>query len=96
MKKAISETDRRRAIQLEFNKKNKLVPKTITKPIEEQTIIIKDTKHIPKKEKEKLIPVLEKEMRQAAEQLDFELAIALRDQLKALENELKINKDEDL
>lgn len=96
MKKAIRETDRRRAIQLEFNKKNKIVPKTIIKPIEEQTIILKDTKHIPKKEKEKLIPVLEKEMRQAAEKLDFELAIALRDQLKALEAELKIKKDEDL
>jgi excinuclease ABC subunit B len=96
MKRAISETERRRVLQLDYNKKNKIVPKTIIKPIEEQTIILKDTKHIPKKEKQKLIPQLENEMKQAADNLDFELAIALRDQLKALEAELNIKKDEEL
>jgi len=85
---AIAETERRRALQIEYNKKNKITPKTIKKEIEEQTIVVKDTKHIPKSEKEKLVPQLEKEMRQAAEALDFELAIALRDQLKLLQDEL--------
>ncbi len=85
IKEAIEETERRRNIQLEYNKKNKITPKTIIRPIEEQTIILKDTKHIPNKEKEKLIPQLEQEMKNAAEALDFELAIALRDQIKLLQ-----------
>ncbi len=88
---AVEETNRRRNIQLKYNKDNNIVPVTIKKPIEEQTIILKDTKHIPKKEKEKMVPVLEKEMRQAAEDLDFELAIALRDQLKLLKDELGLD-----
>lgn len=96
MKGAIMETDRRRKIQVEYNKKNHITPKTIKKPIEEAEIILKDTKHIPKKEKEKLIPQLEKEMRAAANQLDFELAIAIRDQLKVLTDELGIVKEEEV
>ena len=96
IKGAVEETQRRRDIQLEYNKKNKITPITITKPIEEQTIVVKDTKHIPRKEKENLLKQLEKEMRQAAEDLDFELAIDLRDQLKAIEKELGIKKEEEL
>jgi excinuclease ABC subunit B len=90
MKEAISETKRRREIQLKYNLLNKIKPKTIVRPIEEQTIILKDTKHIPKKEKEKLIPQLEKEMKAAAESLDFELAISLRDQLNLLQKDKEI------
>ncbi|MGV8142106.1 MAG: excinuclease ABC subunit UvrB [Candidatus Pacearchaeota archaeon] len=88
MEQALEETKRRREIQIAYNKKNKITPKTIKKPIEESHIIVKDTKHIPKAEKQKLVPQLEKEMRQAAEDLDFELAIALRDQLTVLKEEL--------
>ncbi len=88
MKKEISETKRRREIQLAFNKKNKIVPKTITKAIEEQIIIIKDTKHIPAKEKERVVKQMEIEMRAAAEKLNFELAIALRDQIAQLQKEI--------
>jgi len=93
IKNALSETERRRTIQLNYNEKHNIEPKTIIKPIEEQTIIVKDTKHIPRKEKEKLIPQLEKEMRAAADALDFELAIALRDQLKLLQKELGVEKE---
>ncbi len=96
IKQAIEETERRRKIQTEYNKVHKIVPKTIKKSIEDQTIIIKDTKHIPKKEKEKLVVQLEKEMRKAADDLDFELAISLRDQLKILQNELGIKKEEEI
>lgn len=92
MKKAILETNRRREIQLAFNKKNHIVPKTIIKSIEEQSIIIRDTKHIPNKEKERLVKQMEIEMRAAAEKLDFELAIALRDQINALQKELQTKK----
>lgn len=88
IKAALAETERRRNMQLEYNKKNNITPVTIKKAVEEQTIVVKDTKHIPKKEKEKLIPQLEKEMRKAAENLDFELAIALRDQIATLKEEV--------
>jgi len=88
MQKAIAETNRRRTIQLAYNKKNHITPKTIIKAIEEQSIIIKDTKHIPNKEKERLVTQLEVEMRAAAERLDFELAIALRDQISSMQKEL--------
>ncbi len=88
MQSALEETKRRREIQIAYNKKHKITPKTIKKPIEESHIVVKDTKHIPKAEKQKLVPQLEKEMRQAADDLDFELAIALRDQLTVLKEEL--------
>jgi excinuclease ABC subunit B len=88
MTKAIMETNRRREIQLAFNRKNKIVPKTIIKPIEEQRLMLKDTKHIPNKEKERLIGQMEIEMRDAAEKLNFELAIALRDQIASMQKEL--------
>ncbi len=90
MKEAIEETERRRNIQLEYNKEHKITPKTIKKPIEDAVVIVQDTKHIPRKEKEKLVTQLDREMRQAAENLDFELAIAIRDQLKLLEKDLGI------
>ena len=93
---AVEETQRRRKLQLLYNKEKKITPLTIIKPIEEQMIVVKDTKHIPRKEKENLIPQIEKEMREAADNLDFELAISLRDQLKALEKELGIRKEDDL
>ena len=86
------ETKRRRELQVVYNKEHNIVPKTIKKSIEEQTIILKDTKHIPKKEKENLIVQLEEEMRTAADELDFELAIALRDQLALLKNETRLKK----
>jgi excinuclease ABC subunit B len=91
MDAAIAETNRRRAIQQEYNTKHKITPRTIKKSIQEQQIILKDTKHIPKKEKEKMIPQLEKEMREAADRLDFELAIALRDELQTLQKEVAPN-----
>jgi len=90
MIKAIAETNRRREIQLAYNKKNHITPITIIKPIEDQKIILQDTKHIPNKEKERLVKQLEIEMRAAAEKLDFELAIALRDQINLLQKELNL------
>lgn len=94
MTAAMEETRRRRNLQLEYNKKHGITPKTIKKPIEDQSIVLKDTKHIPKKEKERLVTQLEKEMKEAADELDFELAIALRDQIKALQDELGVKREE--
>jgi len=89
MKKAIMETNRRREIQIAYNKKFGIKPRTIIRPIEEQMLVLKGTKHIPNKEKERLIPQIEVEMRAAAERLDFELAIALRDQIASMKKEIE-------
>jgi len=84
IKKALEETNRRRNIQLEFNRKHNIIPTTIVKPIKEKLVDIKDTKHIPKKDIPKMIIDLEIEMRKAADNLDFERAIYLRDKINAL------------
>ncbi|MCF7798398.1 excinuclease ABC subunit UvrB [Candidatus Woesearchaeota archaeon] len=89
MKAAIHETNRRRSIQLRFNKKHNIVPKTIIKPIREQTTIVKDTKHIPKAQLPELMAQIEADMKRAADQLDFELAIELRVKLKQLQQRLE-------
>ena len=88
IKNALAETARRRKIQLNYNKENGIKPKTIKKAIADQQIVLKDTKHIPKKEKERMIPELEKAMKKSAEKLDFETAIALRDEITALRKEI--------
>ena len=88
IKIALEETERRRKIQLEYNKKNNIIPKTIIKPIKEKIVDIKDTKHIPRAEIPNLIIELEAEMKESAELLDFERAIALREQIARLEKRL--------
>jgi len=84
IKTALEETNRRRNIQLEFNKKHNIIPTTIIKPIKERTVDVKDTKHIPKKDIPNMIIELEIEMRKAADDLDFEKAIFIRDKINAL------------
>ena len=84
MKIAISETNRRRAIQEKYNKEHGIVPKTIVKDIkeaitnevEEQKI---EKKKYYKKELNDMIHKLEIEMKEAASRLDFERATELRD-----------------
>ncbi len=89
IKSALEETNRRREIQIEFNKKNKITPKTILKPIKEKEFEIKDVKSIPKKEIPNLIIELSKEMDIASEKLDFEKAIMLRDKIKNLQKRIE-------
>jgi len=88
IKEALRETGRRRRIQMEYNEKNGIIPKTIIKPVREKQVEVKDTKHIPKAEIPNLIIELEADMKQAAEELDFERAIALREKLRKLEERL--------
>ncbi len=88
IRKALDETNRRRALQFEFNKKHHIIPTTIVKPIKEKVVEITDTKHIPKKDIPAMIVDLELEMRKAADDLDFEKAIALRDRIKRLRQTL--------
>jgi excinuclease ABC subunit B len=91
MKRALAETERRRRIQLEYNKKNNITPQTIIKPVKEKEVEIKDIKHIPKGDIPNLLIELDVEMKKAADDLDFEKAIALRDRIKKLKDKLKIS-----
>lgn len=89
MKAAIGETKRRREMQIAFNVEHNIVPQTIIKPVKEKEVDIKDTKYLPKAEIPNVIIDLEKQMHNAADNLDFEHAIALRDQIKKLNEQLK-------
>ena len=98
MEAAIDEVERRRVIQLEFNKKHNITPKTIQKSIrarlveekEEEEKSAKFLVRLQKKdvlmpdEKDRLIRELRVQMQQAAKELDFETAAILRDQIKLL------------
>ncbi len=88
IKKAVEETERRREIQLLYNKKHNIVPKALVKKIEDKKIEVKDVKHIPKNDIPNMIKSLSKEMNNASERLDFEYAILLRDRIKALKDSL--------
>lgn len=90
MKTAIEETERRRIIQIEYNKQHGIVPKTIIKKVSDVIEAVKvyessgeyktsGKKKIAKKDRQKVIGNLEKEMRLAAKNLDFERAAELRD-----------------
>ena len=87
---AVEKTERRRAMQKAYNEEHGLVPRTIKKPIREKSVEITDTRHIPKSDIPNLIIELEAEMRAAAERLEFEKAIQLRDTARKLEKEMKI------
>ncbi|EIA4803841.1 excinuclease ABC subunit UvrB [Staphylococcus pseudintermedius] len=98
MKVAIDETERRREIQIAYNEKHGIVPKTINKEIDDvisATVETDETnedqrKEVPKKmtkkEREKTIENVEKEMKEAAKALDFERATELRDLLFELKS----------
>jgi excinuclease ABC subunit B len=99
MKKAISETDRRRLIQIDYNEENGITPQSIIKPIDMSLIRIAESDYItiplepesPESEldpqqKHQLIADLELRMREAARQFEFEKAAQLRDRIKALKS----------
>lgn len=98
MKNCIAETNRRRQIQEAYNKENNITPKTIIKPITPPVRLIDDTKKktkrfdgakMSKKETEKVINELTKQMKQAAKDLDFEKAALLRDEIMELRASLE-------
>ena len=84
IRNALEETNRRRKIQIEFNKKHNITPETIIKPIKEKIVDVKDVKHIPKKDIPNMIIDLDIQMRDAADNLDFEKAIKIRDRINKL------------
>ncbi|MEK4873536.1 excinuclease ABC subunit UvrB [Bacillus sp. FSL W8-0102] len=98
MEKAISETQRRRAIQEAYNKEHGITPKTIQKGIrdviratyaaeEQETYEKSPKKKLSAEEKNRLIASLETEMKEAAKALDFERAAQLRDAILELKAE---------
>ncbi len=91
MNYAIKETERRRKIQEEYNKENNIIPKTIIKEVKEVITNKKEVKEekreLTKEEKINMINELEKEMRQAAKELDFERAMELRNIIFEMKSE---------
>ena len=100
MSKAISETERRRAIQEKYNEEHGITPQTIKKAVRDLIRISKsaeevadklkkDPESMTEKELNKLIKDITKKMKQAAAELNFEAAAELRDQLKELRKHLE-------
>ncbi|MEE0743135.1 MAG: excinuclease ABC subunit UvrB [Blautia faecis] len=99
MRNAIEETNRRREIQEAYNKEHGLTPTTIKKAVrdliavskavaETEVKLKKDPESMSKKELKNLISQLEKQMRQAAADLNFEQAAELRDKMIELKKNL--------
>ncbi len=97
MKRAIDETNRRRAIQQQHNEDRGIIPTSIIKQVRDLTDRVKsmveaeanvesgvDLSLLPKEDVNKMIKELEKEMKSAAQALEFEKAAALRDQITEL------------
>nr|AIF13457.1 excinuclease helicase subunit (uvrB) [uncultured marine thaumarchaeote KM3_62_E02] len=92
MKSALQETKRRREKQIQYNKTNKIIPKTIIKSIPEQETELDEIKNKSKTDLKKQKIEIEIKMKAFAEDLDFENAIQCRDKIKRIQMEL--NKDE--
>ncbi len=91
MKAAIDETERRRRVQMEYNRKHGITPVTVKKQVAELIEIGKRAepekkKKLSRPERDKLIERLTAEMREAARTLEFEKAAYIRDQIKELKN----------
>ena len=106
MNKAISETERRRAIQQQYNEEHNITPQTIQKAVRDLITIskvaegieesseglLKDYESMSVKELEKIKKQIEKNMHKAAAELDFETAAKLRDQMIEMNQYLYDNK----
>ncbi len=99
MNRAITETERRRAIQMKYNEEHGIVPQTIKKKVrdlisiskkveEDSSKIIKDAESMSENELKAVIKELTKKMNQAAVELNFELAAKLRDEIIELKKHL--------
>ena len=100
MRTAIDETRRRRKIQMAYNEEHGITPKTIQKSVrdlisiskkvaQEEMSFKKDPESMSRKELEKLIKDITKQMQKAAAELNFEAAAQLRDQMIGLKNMLR-------
>ncbi len=102
MRLAIDETNRRRQLQIEYNKKHNITPESIKKAVYavvEATIAeepadydISGLKKLPREERRRLITEMELEMQAAAERLEFERAAQLRDTIRELQQPARSNR----
>ena len=91
MQKALDETARRRKIQMAYNEEHGIIPQTIKKEIRDLIAVTKavakeedkevDINSLNKQERKELVKKLEKQMQEAVEVLDFELAAQIRDMM---------------
>ena len=81
---AVDETERRRALQVAYNQAHGIEPVTIRKPVPEKEVDIREIKHIPRADIPNILIELEALMNRAAENLEFEEAIRLRDRIRDL------------
>ena len=102
MREAIDATERRRSLQMKFNKEHGITPKTIVKPIRDVISITKDSEdkenkesfadlnfdELTKKQKQNMIKTLTAQMQEAAKKLDFEEAANLRDAIMDLKKQV--------
>jgi excinuclease ABC subunit B len=104
MRRAVSETERRRGIQMEFNRRHGIDPQSIRKKVSDILLSLegerlgapapsrrrqrRERPQMPREELERLIRTLEEEMHEAARDLRFEYAARLRDEVKDLRKEL--------
>ena len=102
MREAIDATERRRSLQMKFNKEHGITPKTIVKPIRDVISITKDSDEkenkesfadlnfdeLTKKQKQTMIKTLTAQMQEAAKKLDFEEAANLRDAVMDLQKQV--------
>jgi len=99
MKRAIDETNRRRAVQTQYNEENHITPQSIIKPIDMSLVAIAEGDYVtvpiePEDPVEEMTPEqrdhflreLEESMREAAKKFEFEKAAQLRDRIKALKS----------
>ena len=91
MERAISETERRRAIQMKYNEENGIIPKTVIKDVRDviemggsRKAKVVEGKRLTKAERDELIKKMTAEMKQAAKLLEFEYAAELRDEIEEL------------
>jgi len=97
MARAMAETERRRKLQIAFNEEHGITPRTVIKSVRDLIEISADMNDpteshksgvkMTRKERDKLIARLEKEMKEASKMLEFELAAKLRDQIVQLRGE---------
>jgi len=103
MRRAIEETERRRRIQMEYNRRHGIEPRSIVKEVRDLTDRVRAVaeaqaeyrvgKGIPKDELTRLIKELEKQMKAAARNLEFEKAALIRDQIFELRRALEEEED---
>jgi excinuclease ABC subunit B len=99
MKRAMDETNRRRAIQEQYNEENQIIPQSIIKPIDMSLVAIAEGDYVTvpmepedpveemsPEQRDKFIASLEESMREAAKKFEFEKAAQLRDRIKMLKS----------